>query len=420
MRVDGFSAPSDVSGSSDVGQLSPDQQMIEALKVPVQAHDHKAAHARLDAVKQIIGSLTPDDAKAIFDRVKNLNKNDELSVLFNSQFGDQNTELLKTLLKKQFADAPTTESETKPQDPSKAEKRSDVDRVGQKRADDLSKEIKSRIDSDGVTDPGKVASEKKYSPAEKKAFYKDYLTKATNDDLQKLLKDSEKWEPAQRQLLDNVLASSPEFTKKAAKAATAGQHTAILDRIIAAKPNDSLIVIDGFIKNLDGPALNDVALNLSKLKNMPGSEFDGMNIMASIANRSSELTRDARLALTEQAMSFEYLGHDHPGTLASRAHTLNSIFEKSTPDQKNQLFDDLQDTGKIDDLARSLKELGEINVNVLKGMSPDNLDFFRDALRQSQREAVQAGNKNDINVYDRMILQIDGYMQNHFPDYKKK
>jgi hypothetical protein len=87
MRVVGeYAARSEVSGNVGVGEQRVDEQMVEALKVAVQPHDLKAANGRLDSIKEMISSLSSDEAKDIYNRVATCNRKDELSELFNSRF----------------------------------------------------------------------------------------------------------------------------------------------------------------------------------------------------------------------------------------------------------------------------------------------------------------------------------------------
>ena len=131
MRVNEFAAPSDFSGNTGVVGQNVDEQMVDALGVPVAAHDYKAANVRLDSVKELISSLSPDQAKSIYERVAAHKRGDELSELFNTRFTTTQTKSLKELLIRQFSDPSALETPDKQQpDSARSEKRAEVEFTG--------------------------------------------------------------------------------------------------------------------------------------------------------------------------------------------------------------------------------------------------------------------------------------------------
>lgn len=143
-------------------------------------------------------------------------------------------------------------------------------------------------------------------------------------------------------------------------------------------------------------------------------------VLHGLAERSGELTREARLALTQDALRIRLDSFKDSFAEVDQAQVLETIFAKSNPGQKNELFDDLQNRGKIDDLAQSLKELKELDVNFLNGLNAENTSFLRDSFSQLAKESREANMKNDANIYERLILQLNGWMENHFPAQARK
>jgi hypothetical protein len=359
MRVGGFAAPSEASGNTAVMEAGVDEQIAGARTVPRQSDDQKTGNTQLD-----------------------------------SQAGNA--------------------------------KRSEVGFAGQSRAAGLSKQLanntesRNRIFKDGVTDPEKVASSKKYTDAEKTEFYKKYLTAASPDDFRKLIDSSEKWSSDERGLLDNAIAT-PEASKRAATELGRGQHLDMFDRIFRANSGNSYHAIRAYIENLDPTSLNHVAENLSKLEFLESPDVRGRMMNASamlrgLAERAGEMNRGARLSLAQETLRIQLDSLKDKYAEVEQALTLKTIFANGTTEQKNQLFDDIQDRGKIDDLAESLKELREIDVSVLNGLNAQNVDSLREAFKQLAKES----NKKDAtHIYERVILQLNGYMENHFPGFRK-
>ncbi|HSE42904.1 MAG TPA: hypothetical protein VLH08_19235 [Acidobacteriota bacterium] len=363
MRVGGYASPSGVSGNTGVIEPGVDEKGKDVSKNPTQADGLKSA----DTANQQSGSTT---------------------------------------------------------------KRSEIEFAGQSRAAELSKELaktpasKNRIFADGVTDPEKVAGSKKYTDAEKTEFYKNYMTNAGADDFKKLIDDSGKWPNDKRALLDNALAT-PEVAKRAAIELGRGQHLDTLDRIFRANSGNSYKAVREYISNLDTPSLNHVTEHLKELENLESPDVKGRMMNASavlrgLAERSGELTREARLELTQQTLRIQLDSLKDKYAEVEQAYTLGTIFSNSSPEQKNQLFDDLQDRGKIDDLAASLKEMKEIDVNVLNGLNAQNVDALRETFKQLAKESKDVNKKDDTHTYERLILQLNGWMENHFPEYRSK
>jgi hypothetical protein len=307
-------------------------------------------------------------------------------------------------------------------------KRSEVELAGQSRAAELSKELankpaasKNRIFKDGITDPETVAASKKYTDAEKTEFYKNYTKTASSDDFKKLISNSEKWNSNESGLLDNVLAT-PEAAKRAATELGRGEHLDMLDRIFQANGGNSNAAIREYISNLDSPSLNHVAENLKNLEYLESPDVKGRMLNASavlhgLAERSGEMNREARLSLTKEVLRIKLDTFKDTHAEIDQAVTLETIFSKSSADQKNQLFDDLQDRGKIDDLAGSLKYVKELDVNMLTGLNAENVNALREGFKQLAKESTK---KDEMHTYERLILQLNGWMENHFPGNTKK
>ena len=101
MRVDGNpQITPDISGGGSPMTL--DEQITKELDVPVQKGDWRGANARRDAVRDIFTKLSPDDAKALYDRLENYNWKDSLNDKFHGTFEDYSINLLKKTLKDRF------------------------------------------------------------------------------------------------------------------------------------------------------------------------------------------------------------------------------------------------------------------------------------------------------------------------------
>ncbi len=244
---------------------------------------------------------------------------------------------------------------------------------------------------------------------------------ASSDDFRKLISNSEKWHTDESGLLDDAIASTPEAAKRAATELGRGQHLDMLDRIFRANSGNSYQAIREYMSNLDTPSLNHVAQNLKNLEilespDIKGRMMNAASVLRGLADRSGELTGDARLSLTQETLRVQLDYKKDKYAEVEQAITLQTIFANSSPEQKNQLFDDLQDRGKIDDLAQSLKELKEIDVNVLNGLNAQNVDALRETFKQLAKESNK---KDETHTYERLILQLNGWMENHFPEHRK-
>lgn len=422
MRVGGFAAPSGASGGAAVAEPSAEEQLMEALSFEVKSHDTYSAKAQFNSVKEIISRMSPEQSKELYDRLQNEKPKDELAVLFNSTFKADQKRTLENLLKKQFSVSSTTGTGPKQQPgPVGTEKRSEVDLAGQTRAAELSKELakqsRNRIFTDGVNDPQKVATSKKYTDAEKIEFYKKHLRNASPDDFKKLISDSEKWKSDDRYILDEALAT-PHVAKRAAMELGRGQQLEFMDRMFRTHAGDARPAIREYMANLDSESLNHVASHLTDLDYLESPDVTGRGVNASavlrgLADRAGELTRDARLNLTNEAFRIKLDYQKDSFAEFEQAQTLQTILAKSSPEQKNQLIDDLQDRGKLDNLAETMKQLKELDPEALKGLNAENIDSLRNAFSQLVKESREANKEDDAHTYERLILQLDGWKQNH-------
>jgi len=93
--------------AGSVGQASPknvgtvpqeaivDEQMMGALKVPVQAGDNKGVQARFQKVRDLVDKMTPEHAGELLDKLNTKNSNDPLAKEIKNKFSDASVEKLK-------------------------------------------------------------------------------------------------------------------------------------------------------------------------------------------------------------------------------------------------------------------------------------------------------------------------------------
>jgi hypothetical protein len=281
----------------------------------------------------------------------------------------------------------------------------------------------NRIYKDGVTDLVTIASSSKYSAAEKQEFFRDYM-RASKENLRNLITGSELWPPELRQHVDAALISSEKLQERVAQEFTPAQQTQVLERLLGSSDWKAGDAISKIIEKTGSSSLDYITQHLGKMINFfetsegPPTSSELLN---SLIDRAKDLSPGSRSELVKQILIFEM----DPSTPAlnqlNRLKMLEKMFGQLTSDEKNVLFDKLQDSGEIPRLAAIIGESGRnVPISILNGLSETNVDFLWHVYSKLATDANEAGNKDLGNYYENNILQLKGWMENHYPNYVRK
>jgi hypothetical protein len=127
-----------------VQQALLEEQMMGAMKVPVQAGDNKGAQERFQKVRDSVGKMSPEHAGELLDKLNTKNSKDPLAKEIKYRFSDASVEKLKhdlAVKSGRATEAQTTE--TKPSKTSsgtpldKQQRKNEANARGQVKAEDL-------------------------------------------------------------------------------------------------------------------------------------------------------------------------------------------------------------------------------------------------------------------------------------------
>jgi hypothetical protein len=341
------------------------------------------------------------------------------------------------------SDQPTENIKQNYQGSTQKTKRSEIDLSAQARATQLQQQLAqnvkstapqttnqttsstNRIYKDGVTNLVAIASSTKYTAAEKEEYFRDYMS-SSKENLRNLITGSELWPPEMREHVDSALISSEKLQERVAKELIPAQQTQVLDRLLASKIDPGAIyAIHRIIGKLDSASLDYVTSNLDKMNNFKNStDAETANLsdilVFALAERAKDMSsQDSRLALTKKILESGVI--DNPVTTqAIRYQTLQKLFGNLTADQKNTLFDQLQDHGELPKFAEAINSGGSLPVSILSGLTDKNVDFLRNVYLKLARDADQAGKIDLGNEYENNVLQLKGWLENHYPNYITK
>lgn len=325
-----------------------------------------------------------------------------------------------------------SQEESKPvNERSSIAKRSEVDMAGQARyaalAKDLPKAPPTTIETPrhSVGDPEKIANNPAYTDNQKAAFFHDYISKASPEAFKKLIADSQNWPPASRRNLDQALAKTAVPAERAARDLEPAQQKQFLDRMLALGHAGDYAT-NVFVKSASPKTLSEITSNLGRFENL-GKRVDGQKqpsgkvFLDSIAERSRDLTPDARLAFTKTLLDFNVFDKgDLRGNESYRKHTFERMFKHMSPEDKNRLFDDMQNKDMALDFARNIGGEWSVPQHVLSGLTDKNADFLRQMYAKLANDAKGSGDEKMRSLYERNSKHVQGWIENHFPNYVMK
>jgi hypothetical protein len=276
-----------------------------------------------------------------------------------------------------------------------------------------------------ITDPRQMAESQIYTPREKAAFYQRYLEREGPNGLKKLLSESENWPADTRRVLDQALAHTPAAAGVASRMSSTDDQIKFLDRMLALGPSEDGVT-RAFIDAASPATLNKIASKLHDLSNVgfqpdPAHVGSGMEFLKRIAERAGEMSPDAQKMFAKSMVDFNLFDKkDLRANEAFRKQVFQTMFGKMTPDAKNAVFDDLQNTDKALDFARSIGGENSVSQEVLNGLSAQNADFLRQMYAKLMNDAKLTGDTNMFSLYERNMKHLEGWMENHFPNYVRK
>lgn len=273
-----------------------------------------------------------------------------------------------------------------------------------------------------ITDPRKMAESHIYTPQEKVDFYQRYLEREGPKGLQKLLSESENWPDDTRRTLDEALAKTPGASRYATQLSSTDDQIKYLNRMFALGDKES--TASGNFVDVASPAtLNKIALKMHGLSDETDASRMGsrMNFMMKMAQRSGEMSPAAQQAFAKSAADFNIFDKkDIHGNESFRKQVFQTMFGKMTTDAKNAVFDELQNTDKALDFAKSVGGENSVPQEVLNGLSAPNADFLRQMYSKLMNDAKLTGDTKMFSLYERNMKHLEGWMENHFPNYARK
>lgn len=399
MRVDGNqSITPDISGGGSAMTL--DEQIINELNVPVQKGDYKAANARRDAVKDIFAKLSPDDAKALYDRLENYNWKDSLNDKFHGTFEDYSINVLKKTLKDRFEPqngGATAQTTGAPQtgNASGAEKKSDVGKAGKSRADQLNEQLLAK----DPNAPMKIAARKDLNEFEKQNAVSEWMRNASPDDFRKMIEQSHTMPKDTQKLIDGAIENGFNGLNKQRVLADLkpDQQVAMIKRLSAGGFDGAVSTILG---QSDPAVLNQVAKDV---KSIPGFTIDsdknkGTGMLTQmLAMRAQDLTPDNQRALADTILNDGKPQQQIPG---SRAFLMEEMFDslkgQATEQQARDLFAHIQQNGGLKDM---LSNFNDEPINFQKqflGLGKKELQAVKQTFEQLANEAPQGSHLQEI------------------------
>lgn len=276
-----------------------------------------------------------------------------------------------------------------------------------------------------ITDPRKMAESHIYTPQEKIDFYQRYLEREGPKGLQKLLSESENWPDDTRRTLDEALAKTPGGARYATQLSSTDDQIKFLNRMFALGNNESTAA-SNFVDVATPATLNKIASRLHDITNLnEGSDASSLgsrtNFMTKMAERSGQLSLDAQKAFAKSTADFNIFDKkDIHGNESFRKQVFQTMFGKMTTDAKNAVFDELQNTDKALDFAKSVGGENSVPQEVLNGLSAPNADFLRQMYSKLMNDAKLTGDTKMFSLYERNMKHLEGWMENHFPNYVRK
>ncbi|MCI0614553.1 hypothetical protein L0244_16320 [bacterium] len=276
-----------------------------------------------------------------------------------------------------------------------------------------------------VIDPRQMADSNIYTPREKAAYYQRYLEREGSAGLKKLLSESENWPESSRHALDDALAKTPSAAAYATRMSSTDDQIKFLDRMFALGYNDNASA-KAFVDFASPATLSNIASRFHDFSHL-GERVNkdnlgsGMYFMKRLAERAGELSPDAQKMFAKSAVDFNiFEKSDLRGNEAFRRQVLQTMFAKMSPDAKNSVFDELQNTDKALGFARSLGGEFSVPQEVLKGLTDKNADFLRQMYAKLMNDAKLTGDTKMFSLYERNLKHLEGWMENHFPNYVRK
>ena len=276
-----------------------------------------------------------------------------------------------------------------------------------------------------ITDPRQMAESHVYTPREKANFYQRYLEREGTDGLKKLLSESENWPADARQSLDEALAKTSGAAGYATKLSSTDDQIKFLNRMLALGPAEDGAAKD-FIDAASPATLNKIASKLHDLSNLgvsadPKRVGSGTDFLRRMAERAGEMSPDAQKMFAKSIVEINVFDpKDLRANEAFRKQLFQTMFGKMTPDAKNGVFDELQNTDKALDFARSIGGENSVSQGVLNGLSAQNADFLRQMYSKLMNDAKSTGDTKMFSLYERNLKHLEGWMENHFPNYPRK
>jgi hypothetical protein len=346
MRIDGPN-PSIGSDYNPQGSTyTTEEQITDALNVPVRAHDHEAANARRDSVREIFEKLSPDEAKELFSRLAKYNHRDALSEKFYGTFSDVTIESLKKTLKSRFEQADAGAAQTggskQPEKTGGTAKKSEVDIAGQTRARDLNDQLKSKA-SDTLL---KIASRKDLDLNGKKEAIHEWIRTSSAGEYQKMIEQSGSWPKDVQNLVDDVIANGGfgGFASRLLTDLNPKQQIEMLKRLHSGNHQSAVGTLVG---GADPAVLNQIAADF---KSYPGFELDSNknrasgSILGVLAMRARDLTPDNQRKLADTLIND---GMPQQPLTGARSLFLADMFDSLNEKQSRDLFAYIQGKGDL-------------------------------------------------------------------------
>lgn len=398
MRVgDNPSVSADFSNNTSTMTL--DEQITQELNVPVKEHDHPAANARRDAVRDIFANLSPDDAKELYGRLEKYNHNDPLNDKFYGTFSDETIDALKKNLKARFepqnGGATQTTGTTQTGTASGAEKKTDVSNAGKTKADELNEQLLAK----DPNAPLKIAGKKGMKDFEKQQEISQWIHNSSPDDLRKMIDASKSWPAGTQKLIYEAIENgfSGANKQKLATDLKPDQQIDMLKRLNAGGYSDSVSVLMG---NADKTTLNQIAKDF---KNFPGFDIDPAKNKASntliddLAMRAIDLTPDNRNALADTILN---QGMPQKPLPSWRSFLMEEMFDslkgQATEQQARDLFAHIQQSGNLKNM---LSNFNNEPINFQKqflGLGKTELQAIKQTFEQLANEAPQGSHLREI------------------------
>jgi hypothetical protein len=220
--------------------------------------------------------------------------------------------------------------------------------------DDFAPKVRSQI----IDDPRQMAESNIYTATEKADFYQRYLERERRTGFKKLLSESENWPLDLRHALDEALAKTPLALGYATRLSSIDDQIKFLNRMLALGYNDNGAA-EAFVDIASPAMLDNIASRLHDLSHLGkrGKRENlgsGMYFMKRLAERAGELSPDAQKMFAKSVMNFNIFESDLRENDAFRKQLLQTMFAKMTPDARNAVLDELQNSDKALDSLRSL------------------------------------------------------------------